>query len=176
MSRLTKFLVFSVLLVFMLACATVTQPIKDAQNLAGTAQSFVTSLPVETFQALATQAATQISASTLEAIPSSLPDFEGYFNPQGTPASDWKGIPIMAQATAGQEFTDTSTYSFKADASIKEVQDFYNAQLVEQGWSSLFSMPGDANGAILAFQKDNNVLTVTIVDQNGSVVVVLTMA
>jgi uncharacterized protein GlcG (DUF336 family) len=37
-------------------------------------------------------------------------------------------------------------------------------------------MPGDANGAILAFQKDNNVLTVTIVDQNGSVVVVLTMA
>lgn len=176
MSRLTKFLLLSVLLVFMLACATVTQPIKDAQNLAGTAQSFVTSLPVETFQALATQAATQISASTLEAIPSSLPDFEGYFNPQGTPASDWKGIPIMAQATAGQEFTDTSTYSFKADASIKEVQDFYNAQLVEQGWSSLFSMPGDANGAILAFQKDNNVLTVTIVDQNGSVVVVLTMA
>jgi hypothetical protein len=160
----------------MLACATVTQPIKDAQNLAGTAQSFATALPIETLQSLATQAATQISASTLEAIPSSLPDFEGYFNPQGTPASEWKGIPIMSQATAGQEFTDTNTYSFKADASVKDVQDFYNAQLVEEGWSSLFSMPGSANGAVLAFQKDNNVLTVTIVDQNGSVIVVLTMA
>lgn len=172
MSRLTKYLSLSVLILFILACSTVTQPFKDAQNLAGTAQSFATTLPVETLKAFATQ----IPVTTLEALPSKMPDFEGYFNPQGTPASEWKGIPIMPQATAGQEFTATSTYSFKADATVKEIQDFYNAQLVEQGWSSLFSMPGDSNGAIIAFQKDSSVLTITIVDSNGSIVVVLTMA
>lgn len=174
MSRLTKFLLLSVLLVFMLACATVTQPIKDAQNLAGTAQSFATALPVETLQSLATQVATQVSASTLQALPSQLPSFE-CVNPQGDPVSEWKGIPIMPQATLGQECTDISAYSFKADATIKEVQDFYNAQLVELGWSSLFSVPGDANGAILSFQKDNSVLTVTITSSDGAVIVILTM-
>ncbi len=172
MSRLTKYLSLSILILFILACSTVTQPFKDAQNLAGTAQSFATTLPVETLKAFATQ----MPVETLQALPSEMPDFEGYFNPQGTPVSDWKGIPIMPQATAGQEFADTATYSFKADASIKEVQDFYNAQLVELGWSSSFSMPGNDTVAILAFQKDNDLLTVTITDVNGTVVVVLTMA
>lgn len=171
MSRLTKYLSLSVLVLFILACSTVTQPFKDAQNLAGTAQSFATALPVETLKAFATQ----IPASTLEALPSQMPDFQGMLNPQGTPASDWKGIPIMPQATAGQEFAESNTYSFKADATVtvKEVQDFYNAQLVEQGWSSLFSMPGDSNVSIIAFQKDSNVLNITITNVNGSVVVVL---
>ena len=176
MSRLTKYLSLSVLILFILACSTVTGPIKDAQNLAGTAQSFATSLPVETLQALATQVSTQVSVSTLEAIPSVLPDFNDCFNPQGTPVSEWNGIPIMPQATAGQECTNANTYSFKVDATVKDVQDFYNAQLVEQGWSSLFNMPGDSNGAIIAFQKDSSVLTVTIVDIDGTVTVSLTMA
>ena len=172
MSRLTKYLSLSVLVLFILACSTVTQPFKDAQNLAGTAQSFATTLPIETLKAFATQ----IPASTLEALPSVLPDFSDCFNPQGTPVSEWKGIPIMPQATAGQECTNVNTYSFKVDATVKDVQDFYNAQLVEQGWSSLFNMPGDANGAVIAFQKDSSVLTVTIVNVDGTVTVSLTMA
>ena len=171
MSRLSKYLSLSILIVFILACNTVTQPLKDAQDVAGTVQSFATALPVETLKAFASQ----VPVETLQALPSKMPDFEGYVNPQGTPVSEWKGIPIMPQATAGEEFTDTPTYSFTVDATVKEVQDFYTAQLVDLGWSSLFSIPGDANGAIQAFQKDNNVLTVTIADVNGSVVVILTL-
>lgn len=172
MSRLSKYLLLSILIVFVLACATVTQPIEDVQNIAGTAQSFATALPVETLKALASQ----VPVETLQALPSEMPDFEGYVNPQGTPVSEWKGIPIMPQATAGEEFTDTPTYSFKADATVQEAQDFYNTQLVDLGWSSFFSLPSDANGAIQAFQKDNNILTVTIADVNGSVLVILTLA
>jgi len=172
MTRLTKFVSFSILILFILACNAVTQPIKDVQNIAGTAESIATALPVETLRALASQ----IPAETLEALPSALPDIQGYFNPQGTPASEWNGIPIMPQATAGQEFTDTKTYSFKVNATVKEVQDFYSAELEKLGWSSLFSMPGGDAGGIQSFQKDNNVLTVTTTDVNGSVVVILTMA
>jgi hypothetical protein len=172
MTRLTKFLSLSILILFVLACSTVTQPFKDAQNVAGTVQSFATAMPVETLKALASQ----IPISTLEALPSAMPEVQAYINPQGTPVSEWKGIPIMPQATAGQEFSDTHTYSFKVDATVKEAQDFYNTQLVNMGWSSLFSMPSNDKGAIQAYQKDNNVLTVTIADVNGSVVVILTMA
>ena len=160
MSRISKYLLLVVLILFVLACNTVTQPFKDVQNLAGTAQSFTTQIPVETLQAFASE----------------VPNFEGYFNPQGTPVSEWNGIPVMAQATAGEEFKDTNTYSFKVDATVTEVQDFYSAELEKLGWSSLFSVPGTANGAIQTFQKDNQVLTITITDVNGSVVVVLTLA
>jgi hypothetical protein len=172
MSRLTKFLSLSVLILFILACSTVTQPIKDVQEIAGTAKSFATSMPVETLKALASQ----IPASTLQALPSALPDLQGYLNPQGTPVSEWNGIPIMSQATAGQEFTDTHTYSFKANATVKEVEDFYNAKLPDLGWSSFFSMPGSESGAVLVFNKDSSVLTITITASEGSVVAILTMA
>ena len=171
MSRLTKTLSLVILILFILACNVVTQPIKDVQNIAGTAESFATALPVETLKAVASQ----IPVGTLEALPSALPDIQGYFNPQGTPVSEWNGIPVMPQATAGQEFKDSSTYSFKVDATVKEAKDFYSAELEKLGWSSSFSMPGNDNVAVQLFQKDDNLLTVTITDANGSVVVVLTM-
>jgi len=160
-----------ILILFILACNTVTQPIQDVQDLAGTAESFATALPVETLKAIASQ----IPAGTLEALPSALPDIQGYFDPQGTPVSEWNGIPVMPQATVGQEFADTHTYSFKVNATVQEAQDFYKTQLTGLGWSSFFNMPGGESGGAQIFQKDDSVLTVTTVDVNGSVVVILTM-
>lgn len=171
MSRLTKFISLTILILFILACNTVTQPIQDVQDIAGTAQSFATALPVETLKAIASQ----IPVETLEALPSALPDIQGYFDPQGTPVSEWNGIPVMPQATAGQEFADTHTYSFKVNATVAEAQEFYKTKLEDLGWSSFFNMPGGGSGGAQVFNKDDKVLTVTTVDVNGSVVVVLTM-
>jgi hypothetical protein len=114
MSRLSKVLSLTVVIVFLLACNFVTQPINDAQDLARTAQALGTAIPVETLQALPSL----IPAETLQALPSSVPTFEAiatqfgnYFDPQGTPAQEWKGIPIMPQATAGQEFSENNSSS-----------------------------------------------------------------
>ena len=170
MSRTSKYLLVSVLLVFVLACNFVTQPIRDAQEVVTTVQSVASALPLETIQAFATS----IPQETLEALPSALPDFGNIFDPQGTPVSEWKEIPIMSQATAGQEH-DSSNYSFKFTGTTKEASDFYSAEMINLGWTSLFSMPGDANGAVLAFQKDNNVLTITITTTGDSTVVLLTL-
>jgi hypothetical protein len=167
MTRLTKFLSLTILVLFILAC---TQPIQDVQNLAGTAESFATALPVETLKAVASQ----IPVSTLQALPSAIPDIK-LFNPEGTPVSEWNGIPIMPQATAGEEFKDSSTYSFKVNATVKEAQDYYNTELTKLGWSSSFSMPGNDTVAVQVYQKDNDLLTVTITNMNDSVVVVLTL-
>ncbi len=186
MSRFTKFLALSILILFVLACNAVTQPFNQARDLAGTAQSIATAMPIQTLQSLATQISTEIPAGTIEAFPSmipslealgtNMPDIQGFINPTSPPVSDWKGIPVMPQATAGQEDTNSNTYTYKADATVKEAQDFYTAELQKLGWSSYLNMPGDANGSIQIFHKDNNILTVTIVDMEGKVLVNLTLA
>ena len=167
MSRLSKFLLVSALLVFVLACATVTQPIDDVQNLAGTAESIASAMPLETLQSLATS----MPVSTLEA----LPDIGEMFNPQGTPVTEWNGIPIMPQATAGQEFADANTYSFKVVATTQEVKDYYDTQLPGLGWSSMLSLPVEDEGGVLTYSKDSNFLTVTITMMEGTAVVAVTL-
>ena len=186
MSRRTKYISLTVLVLFVLACNAVTQPFNQARELAGTAQSIATAMPVQTLQALATQISTQVPAGTLEALPSmvpsleaiasQLPDFGNFFNPQGTPVSEWKEIPIMPQATAGQEFAESSIYSYKVDASIEDIQQYYKTELEKLGWQSFFNMPSDSGGSVQVYQKEGSVLTITIVDTQGSIVVMLSMA
>ena len=178
MSRLSKYLAISIVVVFVLACNFVTQPINDAQNLAQTAQALGTAIPIETLQALPSL----IPAETLQALPSAAPTIEALAtvfgditNPQGTPAQEWQGIPIMPQATTGQEFSDNDTYSFKANVTTTEVQDFYEERLTTLGWNQPFSIPVEAEGGILTFQKDDSTLLITITASEGSVTVVLTL-
>ena len=183
MSRLSRILCLIVLLVFLLACNFVTQPLNDAQNLAQTAQAVASSLPVETLQAAASQIASAIPQETLQALPSaiptlqalasSLPDFGNMFDPQGTPVQEWRGIPILPEATAGQEFSENNTYSFKANVTAKDVQDFYTEKLEALGWNQPFSLPIQAEGGLLVFQKEQSSLAITITFSEGSVVVLL---
>jgi hypothetical protein len=175
MSRLSKFLFGFVLIVFLLACNFVTQPIRDVQDIAGTAQNFAetaqalgTAIPAGTLQALPSL------APTIEALASALPDFEPLFNPQGTPVAIWNEIPIMPQATAGQE-VDATNYSFKATATVQEAQDFYNTQLPGLGWNSTFNVPVEDSGGLLVFQKESKILTITITGAESEVVVILTL-
>ena len=185
MSRLSRILSLIVLLVFLLACNLVTQPLNEAQNLAQTAQAVASSLPIETLQAAASQIASAIPVETLqalasaipqetlEALPSALPDFGNMFDPQGAPVQEWRGIPILPQAIAGQEFSENNTYSFKANVTAKEVQDFYTEKLAALGWSQPFSLPIESEGGLMVFRKDQDSLAVTITPSEGSVVVLL---
>jgi len=171
MSRITKILLLVTLVVFTLACSFINQRVNQVEEVAKTAEAIASVIPMETLQALPSA----LPMETLGAIPSVMPDFGNMFNPQGEPVAEWNGIPIMPQATAGQEH-DIGNYSFKFTGTTKEAQDFYNAELVKLGWSTTFSMPGDENGAVLAYQKDGKFLTITIVSTDDTTVVVLTMA
>jgi hypothetical protein len=185
MSRLSKILSLSVLLIFVLACNFVTQPINDAQNLAETAQALATTIPIETLQALPSAIASAIPAETLQALPSAMPTFEALasampdfgnmFNPQGTPVQEWRGIPIMPEAVAGQEFSENNTYSFKASVTVKDVQDFYNEKLTDLGWDQPFNFPLEAEGGLMVFRKEQSSLAITITSSEGSVVVLLVL-
>lgn len=157
MTRLSKLLAIPVVVIFLLACSLVSQPVQDAQQLAETAQAFGSAIPAETLQAFGTN----------------MPDLENMFNPQGTPLQEWKGIPVMPQATAGQEFAEGKTYSFRAPVTMKDVQDFYNQKLTALGWSQPFDIPSEGDAALMVFQRENSTLTITITSSEDSSVVLL---
>ena len=169
MSRITKIVLLILLVVFSLACNAINQRVEQVQDTAKTLEAIGTVIPIETLQALPSV----LPAETLQAIPSVIPGLGDMFNPQGEPVSEWNGIPIMDAATAGQE-VDANNYSFKFTGTTKEAVDFYNDEMVKLGWTSMFSMPSNESGAVLAFQKDNTMLTLTIVTTSGETVVVLT--
>jgi len=99
-----------------------------------------------------------------------------FLNPRGTPVQEWKGIPIMPQATAGQEFIEMDTYSFEAKATIQDVQNFYTDAMRKLNWSPMLVSQSDENGAVMVYQKDNRPLTITILVSKDSIVVMLQLA
>lgn len=165
MTRISRVLLLLVLLVFALACNFVTQPFNEAQDVVETVQSLATALPIETIQSFATA----LPLATIEALPSAMPDIGNAVNPQGEPLSEWNGIPIIPSATSGEE--TGGLYSFKTTAPIKEVFDYYKAQMADLGWNEFFSMPETGSGALLTYEKDSRMVTITITaDGTGSLV------
>jgi hypothetical protein len=182
MSRLSKILSLTVIVAFLLACNFVTQPINDAQNLAQTAQALGTAIPIETLQALPSFIPSVIPEETLQALPSAIPSVEALatdlgntLDPQGTPVQEWNGVPIMPQATAGEEFSENNTYSYRVNATAQEVQEFYDKELTALGWNQPFEIPLEADGGLLMFGKDNSGLMILITPSEGSLVVLLTL-
>jgi hypothetical protein len=182
MSRLSKVLSLTIVIAFLLACNFVTQPFRDAQNLAETAQSVTTLIPMETLQALPSVLPSIIPEETLQALPSAIPSVEALatniansLDPQGTPVQEWRGIPIMPQATAGEEFSASNTYSFRVNATAAEVQEFYNNELTALGWTQPFEVPLEADGGLLLFEKDSSGLTILMVPSEDSMVVLLSL-
>lgn len=151
MSRFYKYLLLAILIVTTLACGVISNPLSGAQNLASTAEAVAS------------------------AIPTGLPDVAKYLNPQGKPVSDWNGVPVMPQATAGQEFSK-GTYSFRVSGVDEPtIQSFYNDKLKAAGWTSQFSAAGGSSGGILLFTKESQVLSVTITKVDQDEVVLLSM-
>lgn len=168
MSRSSRFLLVFVVIVFSLACNLVTQPFEDAQNSVETIQAVATAMPLETLQALATS----MPIDTLEALPSGIPNLGNVFDPQGEPVAEWNEIPIMPEASAGQAF-DANTYSYKVDASLKEIIDYYNARLGDVGWSSPFGVVEQSEMTIMVFLKEPQSLTITLTPNEGYILVML---
>lgn len=168
MSRISRVLLLISLIVFTLACNFITQPINQAQEAVETVQSLATALPIETIQSFATA----LPLATIEALPSAMPDIGNAMDPQGAPLPEWNGIPIISSATSGEE--TGGIYSFKADATVSEAFDYYKTEMVNLGWTEFFSMPETGSGALLTFEKDSRLATITISSNGDGILVFLT--
>jgi hypothetical protein len=124
-------------------------------------------IPTQTLPALPSATAILQASDTL------MPESSDVLDPQGTPVETWRELPIMPEAIAGQEFG--SAYSFRANVTPQDVQDFYQDQLTGLGWSQPFDNPFDANGGQLVFRQEGSSLTITVTATESSVVVLLVM-
>jgi hypothetical protein len=163
MPRTFRILLFVIVLLLSLACSLITNPINNVKNTANTAQAIATDAI-----ALASQAApfeTLIANPTLLAV-------GDIFNPQGAPVAEWNGIPVMPQATAGEEVT--GLYSYKASVSAADAIQYYKDQLTPLGWSEEFVQEGEP--AVMFYTKDPQSLTITIAPaEDGSVLIWLAL-
>jgi hypothetical protein len=57
-----------------------------------------------------------------------------YSNPVGSPLQTWHDVPIMSQATSGQEFR-SDIYSYKATATLDQGIKFYDGESTKLNWS-----------------------------------------
>lgn len=165
-SRSSRFVFIIALIMFVLACNFVTQPVKDAQQAVQTVQSIATAMPLETLQSIGTEMPLQ----TLEALPSEMPDIQNMTDPQGTPMSEWNGVPVMPQATAGNE--SSGIYTYKVNATVQEVVDYYKAEMPNRGWKEIFSMPDTGSGALLSYEKDSTATAITVTLESDGVCLV----
>ncbi len=69
--------------------------------------------------------------------------------------TDWRGIPIMPNATDGKQATPNS-YDFIVTASADEAQIFYETELGKLGWEELFVQKDEESKSVLmVFSKDS---------------------
>ena len=170
MSNLRKSLIVIPVLLFILACQTISRPVQQAQDAAGTAAALATQAGDFVTQ-VSDFATNVVPIETLFPDPSALTGIpDNPFDPQSPPLAEWKGIPIMSQATAGEE--TEGMYVYKIAAATQEIQDFYKAQLPGLGWEESFSMPMEGT-AILLYAKGNQVLSITIMPTEGSDTIVM---
>jgi hypothetical protein len=98
------------------------------------------------------------------------PDLSYLFNFSGKPLPYWNGLPVMAQAIAGDDKQDMYRYYLKA--SLEVVRQYYLQEMPRWGWQ-LFTSSGGKSGDVLIFIKGHTTVTVGIVVRGELVSVML---
>lgn len=90
--------------------------------------------------------------------------------PTGAPLTEWRGIPILPDASAGEG--DDSGYAFIVKAEPEEVQRFYEKTLEALGWTILANSLDDTGAVLLIAMKEESMLTLTVTPQADGVMYV----
>jgi len=149
----------AVLILFLSGCTSLVQP---------------TMTPVPTFSftppptVTATNTVTPTPSKT-PAPPTETPDVIAALMPEGQPVSDWSGIPIMQDALAGEG--DATSYRFTTQASLDEIQKYYEKELSKLGWNLLATGEGDSGAAILIFTGSGGTLSMSIIPNGDQFIV-----
>ena len=123
-----------------------------------------TAIPTLTRTVLPTLALTNTSmppTETPEAISALLPD--------GQPASEWNGIPIMPEAIAGEG--DEESYVFTIKATPQQVQEYYQLELGKLGWQPLGT--GDGDSSLMFTNNASATITISIMAKGDESLVIL---
>ena len=158
--------------------ATATTPPQSTATATATAANTPTQLasmttfpPTETRDPMVTTLAAEMGAMGL------ISNLSEYFHPVGTPVPSWNSIPILSQATAGQEY-NPNIYSYLATATLDQARQFYESKASALGITNppMTSTAGLGSNAShgVTFYSYNVVLSLTTYDNDtGHVIVVI---
>lgn len=145
------------------------------------ANPVASALPGETSAALPT---TQPASSPTPTLAQEAVSPSATNNPTSSPAatatrpapprastSTWHDVPIMPEAREGAE--EDGAYSYTVNASVGEVQAYYEQQMPLAGWAYFASGEGEAGNLLLMFQKDNITATIGVIKEDGGTLVLL---
>jgi hypothetical protein len=99
------------------------------------------------------------------------PDAVAALVPEGQPASEWNGIPIMPDAIAGEG--DEESYVFTIKATPQQVQEYYQLELGKLGWQPFATGNGDSSLMLMFTNNASATLTVSIIAKGDEVLVLL---
>lgn len=91
--------------------------------------------------------------------------------PSGQPSTEWKGIPIMPSAIAGEG--DEEGYVFTVKATPQQVQDFYQGELEKRGWQPFATSNSDSSLMLMFTNNTSDTLTISILAKGDEVLVLL---
>lgn len=154
-----KKLIAAMLLLALSACTNILRPTSTA-------------IPTITVTVLPTLAPTLIPTVT-PPLPSETTDVISALVPEGQPASEWQGIPIMPGAVAGEG--DEEGYVFTIRATPQQVHDYYRLELEKLGWQSLAQGDGESSTMLIFMNNTSATLTVSVIAKGESVLVLLAM-
>jgi hypothetical protein len=147
----------SLLLVMLSACSNTVQPTSTAS-------------PTFTLSVAPTRSPTSIPTLT-PLPPSETPDIVSELLPESQPASEWKGIPIMPGAIAGEG--DEEGYVFTIRATPQQVQEYYQLELGQLGWQLYAQGDGESSTMLIFMNSASTTLTVSIIAKGETVLVLL---
>lgn len=156
--------IFITTAVLLAACGTST-PLPTQTPLPAPTRLFtatVTISPSPPPTATATVTATHTPAPTMTASPTATPESAYLPMPEGEPAAEWQGIPVMPGAIAGED--NSGSYLFTIRASAEEIQAYYEKELRKLGWNLLGVGKGETANVLLIFVKEAETLSFAIID------------
>ena len=103
--------------------------------------------------------------------PTDTPDVLSALRPVGIPDKEWKGIPIMPGAIAGNG--DNEKYVFTINASLEAIQTYYERELSKSGWDLVTSGAGDTGATMLIFNNGKPPLMPISIIPDGDLMLVL---
>ena len=137
----------------------------------GLAQPTPTPVPTLTFTPSPTLTATLAPTNT-PLPPTETQDAVSALAPEGEPASEWQGIPIMPGAIAGDG--DEESYVFTIRATAQDVQEYYERELGKLGWQPFAQAEGKDSSLMLIFTNDaSETLSISIIAKGDECLVLL---
>jgi hypothetical protein len=131
-----------------------------------------TSLPTSTFTLEPTITPTPTEKPTQTPIPPTKPPTAGTLPmPTGKPVSNWEGIPVMPEAIAGEG--DSKGYAFTIQATLDEVQTYYETEMSKLGWNILGTGQDKTNAVLLIFTKGPDIASFSIIPQPDGLMYVM---